>query len=73
MEPALALIFLIALAVSLLWLGKCVFVGIIKAFMRCWWLALLALVIAPALLLAWAIYEVLCSNDEPINTHNRRE
>lgn len=33
--------------------------GIVLAFSRCWWLALLALLIAPGLLFIWAIIEFL--------------
>lgn len=71
METVVAFALLALATVVLVWVGFIILKGVIRAFRRCWWLALIMLIILPALLIGWAIGEILFGDDDL--TTNRRE
>lgn len=56
---------LLGIAVAaFMWFAVFLFKGIFRAFTRCWWLAVILLVILPGVLIGWAIGEMLFVDEE---------
>lgn len=64
METVVAFALLALATVVLVWVGFIILKGVIRAFRRCWWLALIMLIILPAFLIGWAIGEILFGDDD---------
>lgn len=73
MEAVVSLTLLAVVFAALIWVGFIIFKGVIRAFRRCWWLALIVLILLPAVLIGWAIGELLFGDDDLINTSKRQE
>lgn len=73
METVVAFALLALAIVVLVWVGFIILKGVIRAFNRCWWLALILLIVFPGFLIGWAIGELLFGDDDFVNTSKRKE